>query len=228
MDILSWSLVSDRIMYLYNLVPVTDICFWGFILQTTLKFFISLRLLLLLLLSQFSGGVTAEFLSLIEFKFQCSIFSSACIQKDKTKILNPNSTLTLNNGIEMPRIGLGAYKSSPGTETRQSVHWAIQNQYHMIDTATRYGNENDIGDVMRLENVDRSSMFIVTKVWDDMHGYEETVDSLKLSLKLLGIKFVDLYLIHSPVGGKIVETWKAMIDLMDQGYTRFDFLLLNR
>ena len=136
---------------------------------------------------------------------------------DKLEI---GSTLTLNNGVKMPRFGLGVYKSSPGTETKQAVRWAVKTGYQMIDTAARYANEHDVGEVMKKENATRSSLFIVTKVWDDMHGYENTISSLKRSLKHLGLEYVDLFLIHSPVGGKIVETWKAMIDLMNQGYTR--------
>ena len=120
----------------------------------------------------------------------------------------------------MPRFGLGVYKSSPGTETKQAVSWAIQNGYSMIDTASRYANEHDVGAVMRNENLPRSSLFIVTKVWDDMHGYDQTIVSLKNSLNHLTLKYVDLFLIHSPLGGKIVDTWRAMIKLLEDGYTR--------
>ena len=121
----------------------------------------------------------------------------------------------------MPRFGLGVYKSSPGTETKQAVRWAMQNGYCMIDTASRYANEHDVGAVIKGENLPRSSMFIVTKVWDDMHGYENAILSLKNSLNHLGLQYVDLFLIHSPIGGRIVDTWKAMIQLMEDGYTRF-------
>ena len=134
--------------------------------------------------------------------------------------LHIGSTLVLNNGIEIPRFGLGVYKSSPGTETKQAVKWAIERGYPMIDTAARYANEHDVGQVLKKVDVSRKSLFIVTKVWDDMHGYENTILSLNNSLEKLGINFVDLFLIHSPVGGKIVDTWKAMIHLMEQGLTR--------
>ena len=134
--------------------------------------------------------------------------------------LHIGSTLVLNNGIEIPRFGLGVYKSSPGTETKQAVKWAIERGYPMIDTAARYANEHDVGQVLKKVDVSRKSLFIVTKVWDDMHGYENTILSLNNSLEKLGINFVDLFLIHSPVGGKIFDTWKAMIHLMEQGLTR--------
>ena len=135
--------------------------------------------------------------------------------------LHIGSTVTLNNGIEMPRFGLGVYKSSPGTETKQAVRWAMQNGYCMIDTASRYANEHDVGAVIDKANLLRSAIFVVTKVWDDMHGYDDTILSLRNSLKKLNLSYVDLFLIHSPVGGKIVDTWKAMIQLMEEGYTRY-------
>ncbi len=90
----------------------------------------------------------------------------------------------------------------------------------MIDTAARYANEKDVGEALRQDNISRDSVFIVTKVWDDMHGYEATTESLKSSLDQLGIGYADLYLIHSPAGGKLAETWQAMVDLVKQGYTR--------
>jgi len=134
--------------------------------------------------------------------------------------LHIGSTVTLNNGIEMPRFGLGVYKSSPGTETKQAVRWAIQSGYCMIDTASKYANEHDVGVVIGEANLPRSSIFVVTKVWDDMHGYDDTILSLRNSLKKLSLTYVDLFLIHSPIGGKIVDTWRAMIQLMEEGYTR--------
>ena len=127
----------------------------------------------------------------------------------------------------MPVFGLGVYKSSPGTETKQAVQWAVQNCYQMIDTAARYANEHDIGAVIKRQQIPRSSLFIVTKVWDDMHGYDSAILSLKSSLRHLSLDYVDLFLIHSPVGGRIVDTWKAMIELMEQGYTRLVVFINN-
>ena len=113
------------------------------------------------------------------------------------------------------------YQSSPGEETESAVKWALDSRYRLIDTAARYGNEKNVGKAVQDSGIPRDRLFVVTKVWDDMHGYREVTDSFQNSLNALDMNYVDLFLIHSPVGGKIVETWRAVIELMEQGRTRF-------
>ena len=131
-----------------------------------------------------------------------------------------NSTIVLNDGTAIPRLGLGVFQSEPGNETYDAVLCAINNGYTSIDTAALYGNEKDVGKAVRdsLITVHRdSSIFITTKLWNKDHGKANTIKAFHESLKLLNLSFIDLYLIHSPFGEKLLETWEAMIELKTQG-----------
>jgi diketogulonate reductase-like aldo/keto reductase len=131
-----------------------------------------------------------------------------------------NSTVKLNNGVDMPRLGLGVFKAEPGEETVNAVGWALEAGYRHIDTATVYGNEADVGEGLRRSGMSRKDVFITTKVWNSDQGYDSTMRALDESLGRLETEYVDLYLIHWPVKDKRLETWKALVQLQRDGKCR--------
>lgn len=128
--------------------------------------------------------------------------------------------LKLLDGRSMPAFGLGVYLTKPGAETEQSVRWALQKGYPLVDTAALYKNEEDVGKALQESGLARDRVFLITKLWDDDHGYRETLAATERSLQNLGTKYVDLYLMHSPNQGKLVETWDAFLELQRRGLVK--------
>ncbi len=126
----------------------------------------------------------------------------------------------LNNGVAMPVLGLGVFKARPGRETRDAVRWALEDGYRHIDTARIYRNEADVGAAVRASGLAREELFIVTKLWNADQGFDKTRRALDTSLRDLGIDYVDLYLMHWPVTGKRLESWRAMETLLAEGRCR--------
>ena len=120
----------------------------------------------------------------------------------------------LNNGVNMPCIGLGVFKVKDGSEASSAVKAAIINGYRSIDTAFVYKNEEGVGEGIREglteTGLSREDLFITSKVWNADQGYESTLIAYKDSLKRLGLDYLDLYLIHWPVAGKYKDTWRAL------------------
>ena len=131
-----------------------------------------------------------------------------------------NSTVKLNNDLEMPRLGLGVYLMDPGEETRQAVMTALEEGYRLIDTAAMYGNERDVGRAVQESSVPREGVFVTTKLWNSDHGYDRALRAFDKSLQLLDMEYIDLYLIHWPVEGLRKETWRAMEKLYNDGKCR--------
>ncbi len=131
-----------------------------------------------------------------------------------------SSTVTLNNGVRMPWVGLGVFRSAPGKETEQAVRWALEIGYRHIDTAAFYDNEADVGRAVRDSGLPRESVFVTTKVWNNDQGYERTLKAFDRSRSRLGMDVLDLYLIHWPVKGKSADTWRAMEKLLAGGSVR--------
>jgi len=126
----------------------------------------------------------------------------------------------LNNGNSIPAIGLGTYKTT-GTETvAPAIKAAIDNNLTLIDTASMYQNEKEIGEAIKETSVNRNNLFITTKVWNADQGYSLTLKSFENSLKNLQTNYIDLYLIHWPVSGKFNDTWKALEYLYEQGVAK--------
>jgi len=121
------------------------------------------------------------------------------------------ANLRLNDGRDIPQLGLGVYKV-PDAEAARVVEVALDAGYRHIDTATLYNNERGVGDGVRASGVPRNEVFVTTKVWDDDHGFDKTRRAFDTSLELLGFDYVDLYLIHWPVPSTdlFVETWRAL------------------
>ena len=133
--------------------------------------------------------------------------------------ININSKITLNNGVEMPLFGLGTYalRGEPGI---QAVLWALEIGYRLIDTASFYDNETEIGKAIKRCNVPREELFITTKVWYTEQGYDNTLKAFNRSLNRLDIDYVDLYLVHWPVAELRNQTWKALEEIAREGKAR--------
>jgi len=131
--------------------------------------------------------------------------------------LDPGSKAKLNNGVEMPLLGLGVYQSPAGRITQDAVKFALKIGYRHIDTARIYNNEADVGKAVRESGVPRGEVFITTKLWNSDQGYESALQAFESSLRRLGLNYLDLYLIHFPVPGVRNESWKAMKALLKQG-----------
>lgn len=126
--------------------------------------------------------------------------------------------LTLNDGKKIPQLGFGVYKT-PNDEVEAAIECAFEAGYRHIDTAKLYDNEEGVGRAVRNSGLERSSVFVTTKVWNDDHGREKTRRACEESLERLGLDYVDLYLIHwpMPMNGLAVETWEELIRLREEG-----------
>lgn len=128
-----------------------------------------------------------------------------------------NSTYkTLLNGIKIPAIGFGTYKLGDDNQVVEAVKSALKLGYRQIDAASFYNNEEAVGRGIKESGIKREDVFLATKLWNDDHGYEKTMEAFNESLKRLGVDYLDLYLIHWP--NKLNrETWKAFEELYTQG-----------
>lgn len=124
----------------------------------------------------------------------------------------------LNNGVEMPILGLGVLRTS-ADETRDMVSTALLNGYRLIDTAAGYMNEKDVAEGIKLSGIKREEIFLTSKLWVSDMGYEKTLAAFDRTLNLLDTDYLDLWLIHEPYGD-IFGTWKAMTELYNQGKIR--------
>ncbi|WP_330677193.1 aldo/keto reductase [Paeniclostridium hominis] len=123
---------------------------------------------------------------------------------------------TLSNGVKIPSIGFGTYKLGDYNDTINSVKDAIKLGYRQIDTAAFYKNEEAIGLGIKESNINREDIFLATKLWNEDHGYENTIKSFNDSIKKLRVDYIDLYLVHWP--NKLnSETWRAFEDLYKMG-----------
>ena len=125
---------------------------------------------------------------------------------------------TLNNGISMPMVGLGVYNISE-RNTQKVVEEAIATGYRSIDTAAYYDNEQGVGDAVRACGVPRESLFITTKICDSCYTHDQTFRSIDHSMKELGLDYVDLMLLHWPMGNPKVM-WQTLERLYKRGVFR--------
>lgn len=119
---------------------------------------------------------------------------------------------TLNNGVKIPRVGLGVYKATDGAETVSAVKHAIDAGYRLIDTAMFYDNEEGVGQGIRESGINREDIFITTKVWNDDIRGGNTRQAFEKSMEKLKLDYLDMYLLHWPVEG-YVEAWKVLEEL---------------
>lgn len=134
--------------------------------------------------------------------------------------MNISSKVKLNNGVEMPWLGLGVFRTEEGEEVETAVKAALKHGYISIDTASIYQNERGVGKAIRESGVPREEIFLTSKVWNTEQGYKTTLDAFEESLQKLQTNYLDLYLIHWPKGKLSVETWKALEELYQKGKIR--------
>ena len=134
--------------------------------------------------------------------------------------LDVSSRVTMNDGRKIPMFGLGTYQAPPGQKTYDAIRYALKIGYRLIDTARLYENEEIVGKAIRDSGIPREEVFVTTKLWNSDHGYDSTLAAFDRSLRRLSLDYVDLYLIHWPVPGKRMESWKALEHLQKQGRCR--------
>ncbi|KAF9910888.1 hypothetical protein EC991_005352 [Linnemannia zychae] len=137
----------------------------------------------------------------------------------RVELTGLQSSLAMSSGLSIPRLGLGVYQSEEGQEAENAVLWALQAGYRHIDTATSYDNETSVGNAIRKSGIPRNEIFVTTKLTEDDQGYESTLAACNVSLEKLGLDYIDLYLIHSPLCGSELRqaSWKAMEKLVAGG-----------
>jgi diketogulonate reductase-like aldo/keto reductase len=131
-------------------------------------------------------------------------------------------TLTLNNQITIPAIGLGVYQTPPD-ETIFAVQTALETGYRHVDTAAAYGNEREVGEGLRRSGIPRSDVFIETKIWPTDYGYEQTLHAFEKSAKKLGVEQVDLLILHQAMPSifdQTIQSYKALEKLLADGSVR--------
>ncbi|WP_412521201.1 aldo/keto reductase [Staphylococcus simulans] len=132
------------------------------------------------------------------------------------------NTFKLYNGQAMPQIGLGTYRVENNDALAQSVSFAIEQGYRSVDTAARYGNEEKVGEGIKLgiqaAGIQRSDLFVTSKLWLEDYGRINVADAYQRTLDKLGLSYLDLYLMHWPGASEeeMIETWKGMEDLLKQ------------
>jgi diketogulonate reductase-like aldo/keto reductase len=130
--------------------------------------------------------------------------------------------LTLNNGVQLPAIGFGVFQTPPD-ETLTAVEAALATGYRHIDTAAAYGNEREVGEAIRRSGIDRSEIFIETKVWISDYGYEQTLHAFDKSAGKLGVEQIDLLILHQALPGEFhltVNAYRALEKLLADGKVR--------
>lgn len=143
--------------------------------------------------------------------------------RTKKEITMPGiSTLTLNNGVTLPAIGLGVFQTPP-EETRAAVTAALEAGYRHIDTAAAYGNERQVGEAIAASDLNRSEVFVETKIWISDYGYDQTLHGFEKSARKLGVDEIDLLILHQALPTKFdatLEAYRALETLLADGKVR--------
>ena len=128
-------------------------------------------------------------------------------------------TVTLNNGVEMPILGLGVYQLTEPGECERVVSEALELGYRSIDTAASYRNEEAVGRAIAASGIPRDELFITSKVWIQDAGEKPARAAFERSLERLGLDYLDLYLIHQPMGD-VYGSWRALENINKEGLSR--------
>lgn len=140
-------------------------------------------------------------------------------QGDSNMINNLNSTIRLNNGVEIPPIGFGVFRMENLEECEKATIEAIKAGYRLIDTAAAYKNEEAVGRAIKNCGIPRDELFITTKLWITDTSYEGAKRGFEKSLSKLGLDYLDLYLIHQPYND-YYGAWRALEELYEEGKVR--------
>lgn len=124
--------------------------------------------------------------------------------------------IQMNNGVQIPQIGLGVFRIPDANQAKQTVLAAIDAGYRHIDTASFYENEAAVGDAIRDSDVPRSDLFITSKLWNNVRGYDHVIEHVHATLAKMHLDYLDLFLIHWPAPG-YEEVWRALEDLYQAG-----------
>ena len=130
--------------------------------------------------------------------------------------------IRLNNGVEIPQLGFGVFQVEP-EETVEAVRTALEVGYRHIDTAEMYGNEREVGQAIRESGLDRSEVFVTSKLNNGFHAHDDALKAFDQTLDDLGFDYLDLFLVHWPLPGidvDYVETWQAMEEIYRGGKCR--------
>jgi diketogulonate reductase-like aldo/keto reductase len=136
--------------------------------------------------------------------------------------MNTTALIRLNNGVNMPALGLGVFLAPP-EQTAEAVTAALRDGYRLIDTAAAYGNERQVGEGIRRSGVERSEIFVTTKLWMTDYGAERAAHGFEVSLRKLGLSYLDLYLLHWPMPSDFDQTiaaYQALEKLLNDGRVR--------
>lgn len=132
------------------------------------------------------------------------------------------TNLILNNGVELPGLGYGVFQTAPA-ETVTAVETALRTGYRHIDTAAAYGNEREVGEAIRRSGVDRSEIFVETKVWISDYGYDATLHAYDKAAGKLGVDRLDLLILHQPLPTRFdltIDAYRALEQLLADGKVR--------
>lgn len=127
-----------------------------------------------------------------------------------------DSTISLNNGVKMPQLGLGVFQSAIGNETENAVRYALEANYRHIDTAAAYKNEREVGNIVNAGIVPRDEIFVTSKLWISNLSYEGAKNGFNQTMDALGLDYLDLYLIHWP-RNDWQGAWRAMEEFYKEG-----------
>jgi diketogulonate reductase-like aldo/keto reductase len=130
------------------------------------------------------------------------------------------TSVELRDKVLLPRLGLGVFRAPAGEATRQAVLAALAAGYRHIDTAAIYGNEQDVGEAIRRSGIPRAEIFVTTKLWNADQGFDPALRAFDTSLKRLGLSYVDLYLVHWPIPGLRLDSWRALERLYQEKRVR--------
>lgn len=131
-----------------------------------------------------------------------------------------NNTVFLNSNFEMPLLGLGVYKATGENEAENAIASAVASGYRLIDTASVYKNEENVGRGIAKCGIPREELFITTKVWNTAQRLGDIQGAFDRSLERLKLDYIDLYLIHWPVPGCYLSTWKTLEEIQHSGRAR--------